>query len=311
MKRKLFLFSFVVFQFTNLFSQSQLTTDSSVKVFPHWKKGEIHSVLIKSSTEQFADGKNKKSLTSFEARFTVLEKDTSGYSIQWVYTKSDLPADELNIENIILANLLNQNFIFKLSLTGRFRELMNYDEVKSAFDPLIDRLISRTANDRVKNIGLNAVKQMITNRRSFEIVLLKQVKFYNLSFGFKYRTHFIQTNPLTFPNPLGGTSFKATEKIQLTKLDTTGGICIIERNSTVDDRVAFKNQIMGLLQTVEKQDSTDIQNRFGNVEFELSEKSVQEINYLNGILLKANFTSVANFGFEYRTSGLEVETIPR
>ena len=309
MKLKLLLLSAIVLSSTHLFSQSQLATDTSVKVLPHWKKGETHSLVIKSSTEEFADGKSKKSATGFEVRFTVSEKDTSGYTIEWVYTKATLPPDEMGIENIILANLLNQKLIFKISLTGRFKELINFDEVKSAFDPVIERLIAGSEKDRVRNLGFKAARQMLTNQANIEFVLLKQAKFYNSSFGFKYRTHFVQTNKLTFPNALGGAPFRATEKVRLTKLDTANGDCTIERNTNLDDPAAFKSQVFSYLQTLDKQDSSTIRNRFGDSVFELSEISVQNINYLKGIPLTADFTTVLNYGFENRTNKLDIETI--
>jgi hypothetical protein len=306
---KIFLFFLPVFQFSLCIAQPRIATDSSVIVIPHWKKAETHSLVIKSSTDQFADGRNDKSSGRFNARFTVLEKDTSGYVIEWVYTKAELSADEINLENIVLANLLNQKFIIKLSLTGRFKELINYEDVKAVFDPVIDRLISGSANDEVKNVGFKAVRQATASRKNFENVLLKQVKFYNTSFGYKYKTHIVQTNPLVFPNALGGNAFNATEKLQLTKLDTLTGICIIERNSKIDDAIALKKQIIDYLIKVAKQDSTSVQKKFGNVNFDLSEKTVQTINYQKGIPQKTNFTGVVNYGFEHRNIELEIETV--
>jgi hypothetical protein len=60
---------------------------------------------------------------------------------------------------------------------------------------------------------------------------------------------------------------------------------------------------------VAKQDNATIQNKFGNSSFEFSKKSMQQINYLNGIPQKLNFKSALNFGFENRIVVLEIETI--
>jgi hypothetical protein len=309
MNPKLLLLFVFNAQFCISFAQNQVATDTSVKVFPHWKRGETHSLTIKSSSEEFTEGKADKSMTSFDVRYTITEKDTSGYIVEWIYTKAVLPSNEISLENIILANLLNQKIIFKLTLTGRFVELVNYDEVKSSFDKTIDQLIAGSKNDQRKNLGFIGTKQMLTNRKNMEIVLLKQIKFYNLSFGYKYKKNFTQINALSLPNAIGGKPFDATEKVQLTKLDTTIGVCIVERVSRIDDGIMLKNQIFTYLQKVEKQDSITIRNKFANTAFEFSEKSVQQINYLKGIPQKSNITRVMNFGFENRTSVLEIETI--
>ena len=303
------LFFLTIFSASICIAQPRIATDSSVIVIPHWKKAETHSLIIKSSTDQFADDRNDKSSCRFNARFTVLEKDTSGYIIEWVYTKAELSADEINLENIVFASLLNQKIIYKLSLTGRFKELINYDEIKTAFDPVIDRLVSESSGDPVKNIGLKAVRQTTASRKGFEILLLKQIKFYGTSFGYKYKNHIVQTNQLIFPNALGGKPFDATEKVQLTKLDTLTGICIIERSSHIDDAVALKHQVVDYLVKVAKQDSTSVQNKFGNVNFDLFEKTIQTINYRTGIPQKTNFTGIVNYGFEHRNIELEMETV--
>jgi hypothetical protein len=277
--KPVFLLPFLlIFQVSISNGQTKYFTDSSVTFIPHWKKAETHSLSIISSTEEFADGRVDKSSSRFNARFIVLEKDTGGYTI-------------------------------KLSLTGRFKELINYEDLKSAFDHIIDPLISGSAKDQVRNLGFKGVKQMMTSSKSFEIILLKQVKFYMLSFGYKYKTNYIQTNQLLFPNAMGGKPFDATEKLQLTELDTIKAVCSIERTSHINDKTDLRNQILSYLQNVAKIDSATIQHRFADTEFEFSEKSIQQINYLKGIPQKTNFIRVVNFGFENRTSRLDIETI--
>lgn len=291
------------------FSQSPVATDSSVKVLPHWKLNESHHINITASTEEFNEGKKDKSVTRFEARFTVIEKDTGGYTIEWIYTKADLAANEISLENIMLANLLNQKIIFKLSLTGRFKELINYEDLQMAFNRLIDQLILTSKNDPVKNLGFTGAKQTLNNKKSIQIALLKQIKFYHLSFGFKYKTNFTQTNQLQFPNAIGGKPFDATEKLRLTKLDTLSGICIIERSSEMNDPATLKNSVFLYLQKTENLDSAAIDRKFGNERFEFTEKSTQELNYEKGIPEKSSFVRAVNFGFEIRNSDLEMITI--
>jgi hypothetical protein len=291
------------------FSQSPLATDSTVKVLPHWKTNESHNVKITAATEEFNEGKKDKSVTRFDAYFTVQAKDSSGYTIEWIYKKADLASNEINLENIVLANLLNQKIIFRLSLTGRFKELINYEDLQLAFDRIIDKLILGSKNNPVKNLGFMGAKQTLNNKKSIEIALLKQIKFYLLSFGFKYKTNFTQTNQLQFPNAIGGKPFDATENVRLTKLDTLSAICLIERTSKMNDPAALKNSVFIYLQKTENLDSAVIDRKFGNEIFEFTEKSQQELNYEKGIPIKSNFVRAVNFGFEKRNSDLEIITI--
>ena len=291
------------------YAQLSLATDSSVKVLPHWKINESHNLKITASTEEFNEGKKDKSVTRFEAVFTVTGKDTSGYTIEWIYTKTDLASNEINLENILLANLLNQKIIIKLSLTGRFKDLINYEDLQMACDRLIDHLISTSKNDPVKNLGFTSAKQTLNSKKAIQIALLKQIKFYNLSFGFRYKNNFTQTNQLHFPNAIGGKPFDATEKLRLTKLDTLSGTCVIERYSEMNDPASLKNSVFLYLQKTGNLDSAAIDRKFGNEIFEFREKSTQELNYEKGIPMKSNFQRAVNFGFEKRNSDLEMITI--
>ena len=307
MKRKTILLLTALFQLTFAFAQSQLSTDTSVKVFPHWKKGETHSLLIKSSTDDFSNGKTSNYLTTFNAKFSVSEKDTSGYIIEWTYTKATLAPNEVTLENNILANLLDTKLLIKLSLTGRFKELINVDEVKSATDKVIDKLISSSEDNPAMNVQFKAAKQIVQTKQGLEIALLKQIKFYNLSFGFNYKTNFLQTNKLKFPNPLGGQPFDAIEKVQLTKLDNQNNICVIETSKNVDGTV-LKNVVIGYLKMVSKKDAAAIESELRNEKLEFTENSVQLLDFSKGIIQKSNVTRKMNFGFQNRTTVLEIET---
>lgn len=307
MKRKTILLLTTLFQLTFAFAQSQLSTDTSVKVFPHWKKGETHSLIIKSSTDDFSNGKTNKYLTTFNAKFFVAEKDTSGYIIEWTYTKATLAPNEVTLENNILANMLDTKLLIKLSLTGRFKELLNVDEVKAATDKVVDKLISGSENNTTMNVQFKAAKQMVSTKQGLEIALLKQIKFYNLSFGFNYKTNFPQTNKLKFPNPLGGQPFDAVEIVKLTKLDNKNNICIIETNKNVDGAV-LKNEVIEYLKKVSKKDATTIESELRNEKLEFTESSMQQLDFSKGIIQKSNFTRTMNFGFQNRITVLEIET---
>lgn len=297
-----------IFQTTFIFGQSLLSTDTSVKVFPHWKKGESHSVKIKSFIVDSRNEKIKNYKSFFDASFYIAEKDTSGYTIEWTYNKCTLASDEPSVENIIIGNLTDKKIIFKLSLTGRFKELINTDEIKSAVDKTIDNLIVSSADNNALNSLYKMAKKLISTRQGLEIALLKQIKFYNFSFGFNYRLNFIQTNNLKLPNPLGGQPFDAVEKVILTKLDNPNSVCIIETNKNVDAH-DLKNEVVEYLKKITTKDSSEIESELKNEKLAFSEKTMQQIDFSKGLIQKSNFTRKINFGFQNRTASLEIETV--
>ena len=307
MKRTTILILTALFQLTLAFSQSQLSTDSSVKVFPHWKKGESHGLIISSKTDDFSNSKTNKYVTTFDAAFTVLEKDTSGYVVEWVYTKSTLAAGEVTLENCILAEMLNTKFAVRLSLTGRFKELVNAEDVKIAADKAVDKLISGSSNNPTMNIQFKGAKQLIDTKQGLEIALLKHVKFYNLSFGYLYKTNKSQINKLKMPNALGGQPFDATEKVTLTTLDNRKNICVIETVKSVDNAI-LKNDVVEYLKKVSPKDGKAIEDEIGKEQLEYTESSVQQLDFTKGLVQKGSFTRKMNFGFQNRTTVLEIQT---
>jgi hypothetical protein len=148
---------------------------------------------------------------------------------------------------------------------------------------------------------------MVSTKQGLEIALLKQIKFYNLSFGFNYKANYPQINKLKFPNPLSGQPFDAIEKVQLTRLDNVSNICIIETDKNADG-LTLKNEIIEYLKKVSKKDSKAIEDELRNEKLEFTESSIQQLDFIKGIVLKSKFTRKMNLGFQNRITTLEIET---
>jgi hypothetical protein len=276
-------------------------------VFPHWKKGDTHSVVMKTTLDETTNGVAKNYRSALNAKFVVTEKDTSGYIVEWTYTKALLAANEIDLENNILAGLLNTKLLIKFSLTGRFITLVNVDEVKTATDKVIDELIAGSAANPSMNVQYKGAKQLVSTKQGLEIALLKQIKFYNFSFGYNYKLNSPQVNHLKFPNPMGGQSFDAIENVKLTKLDNANKICVIETSKMVDGTV-LKNEIIGYLKKVSKKDSNAIEEDLRKEPLAYNESSMQQIDFSKGIIQKSSYTRNMNFGFQKRILVLEIET---
>lgn len=290
------------------FGQTQYSTDTSVIVIPHWKKGETHKVKFESITIDKMSGKDTKYSSAFEAAFTVTEKDTTGYTVEWVYTKCNLAPGDVTTENHILNGLVNTKLLCKFSLTGRFKELANVDEVKPVTDKVIDDLIAKSANDPTMNIQYTGAKQLLTTKQSLEAVLLKQIKFYNFSFGFKYRLNFVQTNKLKMPNVLGGSPCDGVEKVELKKLDNANAVCVIETSKTVDTE-SFKSAVTEYVRKAATQAGKTLDNSFDAKDLEYSEHTMQQIEFKKGIIQNASFTRLVKTGMQNRTVTIEIESV--
>ena len=289
------------------FGQNKVLKTSEIEIIPHWKKNEVHSIIIKSTTTDIVKEKPFTYLTTFNANFKVLEKSDTEYLVEWNYTNSILADKDPNFENNILAKLLNIKFEIKLSIFGKFIELVNVDEIRTASNKAIDELNAKETNPNMK-VQYNGVKQMIVSKQGIEIALLKYVKLYNFSFGYEYKTNFEQVNNVKFPNPLGGEPFDAVEKVKLISVDNKNSICKIETNKVVEGSILTKS-VMEFLKRNNKDHIKEIEQEFGNKIYEITENSMQELNFEKGILLKSSFKRKMNLGIQNRTVLMEIEAV--
>ena len=280
-------------------------TENSVAVTPHWKKDETHAVKIKSTTTDNKDGKAQSYVSAFDARFIVKAVSDSGYQVEWTYSNAVLAGNEPVVENQVLAKLTNTKLLIRLSATGRFAELLNADEVKTAANKVVDELIANSAANPTMNAQYKAAKQLIATKQGLEVALLKQIKFYNFSFGFRYKLNFVQTNNIKFPNPLGGQPFDAVEKVQLTKLDTKNSVCTIETSKIIDGNL-LKTAVTDYIKkaTNSNQQAIDEMNK---ASLEITENSMQQLDFSKGIIQRSFFQRIMNLGFQNRTSLLEID----
>ena len=282
-------------------------TENSVDVMPHWKNNETHSVKIKSTTTDNNNGTTQSYLSTFDAKFIVKEASDSGYKVEWTYTNSKLADNEPVVENQIVAKLTNTKLLIKLSDVGRFVELLNVDEVKATANKIVDELIANSAGNPTMNAQYKGAKQLIASKQGLEIALLKQIKFYNFSFGFTYKFNFVQTNNIKFPNPLGGQPFDAVEKVQLTKLDTKNSVCTIETNKIIDGKV-LKTSVIDYVKKATNSNPQAI-DEMNKASLEMTENTMQQIDFSKGIIQKSFFKRTMNLGFQNRTTLLEIETV--
>lgn len=282
-------------------------TENSVDIIPHWKKDETHSVKIKSTTNDNNNGKPQTYLSNFDAKFIVKEATDSGYKVEWTYTNSILADNEPVLENQIVAKLINIKLLIKLSDVGRFVELLNVDEVKRIANNVVDELITNSASDPTMNTQYKIAKQLISSKQGLEIAILKQIKFYNFSFGFNYKLNFVQTNKIKFPNPLGGQPFDAVEKVQLTKLDHKNSVCVVETNKIIDGMV-LKTTVIDYVKKATNNNPQAIE-KMNKASLEMTENTMQQIDFSKGIIQKSFFKRTMNFGFQNRTTILEIETV--
>jgi len=269
-------------------------------------RNETHSVKIKSTTTDLNNGKIQNFLSGFDAKFVVKEASDNGYKVEWTYSNATLADNDPVLENQIIAKLTNAKLLIKLSDVGRFIALINADEVKTIASNAIDELIAHSTTNPAMNAQYKAAKQLISTKQGLEIAILKQIKFYNFSFGFNYTLNFVQKNNIKFPNPLGGQPFDAVEKVERTKLANKNAVCIIETNKIIDGN-ALKAATIDYVKKATNSNPQALEG-INKASLEITESTLQQIDFSKGLIQKSSFKRVMNLGFQNRTTIIEIET---
>ena len=300
----LLMLLFFLFACLNAGSQIHL---NSVDVVAYWKIDETHLVKIKTTTTETETGIKQTFNTTFDVTFKILNASDSGYTLEWIYTNSNLAKDEPAIESQVINHLINSKIIMRLSETGRFVELVNVTNIKAATELALDKLI-KDAKDEASISQFKAMRQFISSRQGLEILLLKHVKFYNLLFGLSYKTNEIETNQAKVPNPFGGEPYDVIEKIQVTKLDKTSSTCTIETSKIIEGSTLMAS-VIEQLQKVSKENLKELNDRLAKENLEISDRTMHQIDLSKGIIQKAVFKKVMNLGFQNMEVIWEIETV--
>jgi len=303
-KSTLTLFIVIVFVCSTLLVNAQ----SEVTITPAWKVGEKHTVKIKNTTITERAGSTATYVTTWDAQFTLVSAADTGYTVEWLYTNCQATPNDPAPENQVIAKLLNVKLLIKLDARGRFASLLNANEVRAAADKIVDGIIAGYAGNPPAATQFKAVKQLIITNQGLEIALLKQIKFHQFSFGYTYQLNHVQTNNLKFPNPLGGEKVDAVEHVELTKLNAANHTCTVETNKTVDSKQATA-MVIDYVKKASTMDAKTIEAEIGKQHIEVSESTMQQINYITTLVIKSFFKRTMDFGFQNMVTLLEIETV--
>ncbi len=284
-------------------AQSEKT---DIDIFPHWEKDEIHKISLKSTTTDIANKITLQYSSTFSANFKVLEKNKDEYLIEWTFTNAKLASTDKVVENILLANLINKKIRIKFSSYGKFISLVNEDELRTAADKTIDKLMATTSNQSYK-ILLTSAKRIISTPQGIESAILKPIKFYHYCFGHSYKLNEEIVNNVLVPNAIGGAPFNAIEKVKCRSIDQQKSTCTIE-SSKIADGPALTKAVKDFFIKNNKNQAQTIEKQFSNNNYEVSESTEHEINFKTGTIIKASFKRTVNLGVYNRTSLNEIQS---
>jgi hypothetical protein len=171
--------------------------DSSVNCITNWQKEETqtYSIVHEKKTLQ-PNQDNKLSRYRYEAKVWVVDASDTDYTIRWVF---DLPRKTSEATPDKLDSLPfydGMQMVFRISNTGSFIELVNWEEVSN-------------------NYGASHI---FKTKEAVESALIREIQLFHLPYGYKYSTAKVGANT-QLSNPFGGNPLPAVQTYQVTKID--------------------------------------------------------------------------------------------
>lgn len=307
MIKKLLLLIYFSFNFYSIWANSKCVSDTSIQIIPQWEIGESHIVNFSSLTQDSSRESKKESTTSFQIRFSILDKSDSGYKIEWIYLNSQLDASEMNPENFLFHCLVGEKIIFSLSSSGNVGKLLNRTEIKARFNSRIDSLLRGSEGNISVVEKIKMIKQVVISDDAFQLLVEKHISFYTSLYGGTYSTDSAAAEIVEVPSLFGGNPYKATRKRRVTELNKENKICSIISETIVDTKYLAQE----INEFLKKDNNIDSNSRAIVSKYKLtfSEIAFRQYNFGNGIILMATYKRTMKLGLQNRVTIWRMETV--
>ncbi len=179
-----------------------------------WKKGDKIDLVIEKRKEDSRKPESARIAFRMEARIEVLEKDETGYLLQWTYGKSDIEAPHLTKEmkEFLLKSLAPVLSIME-GLAMRIRTdadgsptgLENIDEMQKKMREAMEVLL----REQKKGAGekpetMQKILDEILKPETLETIILKEPTAFLAAAGCSFTDGKANEGDVELPNPFGG-----------------------------------------------------------------------------------------------------------
>lgn len=286
-----------------LFAQTQ-TKNTTQSCVAHWHKGETKNYTITHTKEQIDNGKSiSKVVLNYDADITVLDSTKDGYTLQWNYKGTSSKKNEGAAE-IALALFKGLKIVYKTTITGGFKELINWQEVRDFYISMMQQSIPKNLDDSTKMM-LEKTKALFGTREAVEATLIKEVSLLHVPHGYQYSTKGTVTQT-TLPSPFGTEPIPAILSIKVTELSPMHDYFRLVVNQQVNKEAALK-MMRGVFEKMNVASQKEIEEGLKMfTSFEVTDNSDYKIAISTGWVSSVVHSRVANTGSLRQVESYEI-----
>lgn len=182
--------------FIHCYSFSQ--TDTTIKLIPNWKKGEIQKYEIKSYSTVDAKGERKiNGLTTKTIIIQIVDVNEKLFELNWKVDQL-IFSDTINSDNPFsgLTNTLDKDVFVKYTINknGNIIRILNLDEisktVKSRIDTILKDFINKNDIEKSKAEMLNfQLSMMFSADEQIKSIVLSDILRFHQIYGYLFLTN--------------------------------------------------------------------------------------------------------------------------
>lgn len=207
--------------------------DSFVSCLANWKLGEtkIYSIVHEKGAINPSE-KKPPFIFAYEAWVSVTDSTAKDYTIKWVF---HLPA-QITLFRPGLADSLpvynGMEMIFRITGTGEFIELMNWEQVRDAYSRMMELSLPKTGDSTAAAV-IQSAKEMFNSREMVETSMIREIRLFHTPLGYKFTPTEAGTRT-EIANPFGGDPFPAIQTTHISGLDPKKDSFTLDFNLRVD-----------------------------------------------------------------------------
>ncbi len=203
--------------------------DDSLRLIPHWKKGETRRYSLVKRRHTIDDGKLVNDVTSRrELTLEVLQADKEGFLVSWVLGETTVDNPKQNKHPLVrkMKNLLKDyRVILKLNSIGTIEGVENWKELQATAMKTL-KLIMPELKKQTADLDLMAkirdqLVPMVAGKAQIEQFCTRDAQLFFLLYHFEFDESDSIEYDNTLPNPFGGEPFPCKARIDLNAVDDT------------------------------------------------------------------------------------------
>ncbi len=281
---------------SNVLLSQNIVTDTTAEVVAYWKKGDFRLLEKTTTREKYVnDAMVFKTTSTSDIVMKVVEETEANYQVEWIFKDTRVSETEEEIVKRITELTKDFKTVYKLSNTGMYEGIVNYEEMQNYFLRGLELMKDKYGTDTMGKQVFGIIKQIFETRETAEAGFGKEIQLYHFPYGAEYTLNQEVNEQITLPNPFTGDPIQAYIKFKMTDLDIPKMTCRIEGTMSITEEDS-KKFIKDFIQKLKEKGADKIPAESDIPPVIITDTYVHDIELLNGWVTNVKYVRSVKSG---------------